>query len=71
MEYMIRKLNNKYYVFGFDQYGNTYDTMRHYDTRRRANLFIKKLKIEDKLGFVSNCDSLYKELDKINSELMS
>jgi hypothetical protein len=69
MTYFLKKQNNKYYILSKDSLGNTYETFHSCPDLKRAKLYIQKFKTEDKLGYVANCDLLYKKLDLINEKL--
>lgn len=38
MTYFAELCMGKFYVVGLDRHGNTYDTMRHFDTRELAKI---------------------------------
>lgn len=44
MKYLIKKIDNKFYVFTQDQYGNLFDSMHHFLSKAKAIEFIKSLK---------------------------
>lgn len=44
MKTLIKKLDQKYYVFYVDLYGNLYDSMRSFKTKQAAVNFTGKLK---------------------------
>jgi len=44
MIYLIKKMNNKFYIFEQNRFGNLFDTMHNFKTLDKARFFISFLK---------------------------